>query len=500
MSARALTFWFVYNVTIHIAAEAMERMRVDGIRRTIKAEEARKEAERQRARDAEQRRMEAEQQRAREIEQRAREAEQRRMEAERQRVRDRKRRAAQRKMEEENIKKQTLAPLPAVIDRRADVPLTQYQYNDNASGVDGVYLISDTTAKAFFNDEYTRSFINRGDVNIEKFKKEFYHFVCAADSLWAWCHEQIETLAFDSKIIMKRLILALGMPYNLKQYPQSAANFRFMKYYFREWRKIWYDITKNASRSRALSAEDKLWAYFRHWFSDIRMGPIICHRAELVKTEFEFSSKPAQKANSEPNYALKDYKEMDKALMKLYKSEKGISGAVERDDIKKITNKVAVVQNDSNQLNDENNDIIDDNVATAGGSHQVISDESPPTTDNKKDYELKNDYFEQHDGDEFMNDKLKAKESKGQAYGNTNHGGIDETKRQAFIKDEESNKDLKAGAKKDDAEHEYIYSEEEEEEEEEEDDDWNSCYSRNDDDMSLCGKVPSETDYSLVGI
>ena len=95
-----------------------------------------------------------------------------------------------------------------------------------------------------------------------------------------------------------------------------------------------------------------------------------------------------------------------------------------------------------------------------------------------------------------MNDELTAKESKGQA----------------IITNDKSNKDLKVGAKKADDEHKYDYSEEEEQEEEEEDneyneyndDEWNNCYSRedeaDDDDMSLCGKVPSETDYSLVEI
>ena len=91
----------------------MGRMRVDVIR-----------AERQRARETEQRKIQVERQRARE-------AEQRRVEAERQRVREKKRRAAKQKIEEENIKKQTLAPLPAVTDRRADVPLSQYKYNVN---------------------------------------------------------------------------------------------------------------------------------------------------------------------------------------------------------------------------------------------------------------------------------------------------------------------------------------------------------------------------------
>ena len=453
----------------------MGRMRVDVIR-----------AERQRARETEQRKIQVERQRARE-------AEQRRVEAERQRVREKKRRAAKQKIEEENIKKQTLAPLPAVTDRRADVPLSQCKYNDNGSGVDNVYLNGDATAKAFFKDANTRDFIKRYDVNVEKFKEKYYHYICAADSLWAWCHEQIETSAFNSKMIMKRLVLALGMPYELSQFPKSAANFRFMKYYFREWRKRWNNHKNDIVSYRGLSAEEMSFTYFRHWFCDFRIGPIICHRADLVESEFEFSSKPAERASKEPSYALKGFMEMEKDLVKLYKYEKCNAGAVKRNDSKNISINTAVVHHEANQINDEDNDIFDDNVATAGGYHQVISDESPPIKDNKKDDELKESYFKQVDGNKHMNDELTAKESKGQAN----------------ITNDKSNKDLKVSAKKADDEHKYDYSEEEEEIEEEEhskcnDDEWNNCYSRedeaDDDDMSLCGKVPSETDYSLVEI
>lgn len=456
----------------------MGRMRVDVIR-----------AERQREREAELRKMQAERERARE-------AEQRRVEAERQRVREKKRRAAKQKMEEENIKKQTLAPLPAVTDRRADVPLSQYKYNDDGSGVDNVYLNGDSTAKAFFNDANTRDIIKKRDVNVEKFKERFYHYICAADSLWAWCHEQIETSAFNSKMIMKRLVLALGMPYDLSQYPKSAANFRFMKYYFRQWRKRWSYHKNDTVSYKGLSAEEILWTYFRYWYCDFRIGPIICHRADLVESEFEFSSKPAKRASKEPSYALKKLMKMEKDIIKLYEYENCNAGAVKRNDSENISINTAVVYHEANKLNDEDNDIFDDNVVTAGGYHQVISDESPPTKDNKKDDELKENYFKEVDGNKHMNDELTAKESKGQA----------------IITNDKSNKDLKVGAKKADDEHKYDYSEEEEQEEEEEDneyneyndDEWNNCYSRedeaDDDDMSLCGKVPSETDYSLVEI
>ena len=436
-------------LTIYIAGEAITRMRIDYDR-----------IARRRAREADQERVRlAERERLREIEQeRSREAERR------QRVRDQRRRAAEQKMEEENIKKQTLAPLPAVIDRRDDVPLSRYEYND-ISEADGVYRIGDATYKAFLND--VGDLIKKQDINMDKFNQAYFHLICAADSLWAWCHEQIETIAFNSKFIMQGLILALGMPAELAKFDKSTTNFRFMKYYFRQWRKAWFDI-KDGISSTELSAEESLWAYFKYWFCDFRMGPIICHRAELVAMEFEFSSKPAEQANKEPSYALKKYLEMEEDLVKLYEYEKGIKRqAVKRKDSKKIAVKGAVVYNDSNQLNDDDNDVIDDNLATAGGDRQAISDESPATTANKKDHQLK------------------------------------------------ETKDLEASIKKAVDEFEYEYSEEEEEAEEQkkevddiddddDDDDkeWNDCDLREDedDDMSLCGGInPSETG-SLVAI
>ena len=460
----------MYN-DIYIASEAMGRMRVDidraaravrqadQERETVAERERLREVERERSREAErQRSREAEQQRMAAERQRSREIEGQRMEAERQRVRYQRRRAAEQKMEEENIKRQTLAPLPAVIDRRADVPLSRYKYN-NIPEADAVYSLGDATYKAFLNDAYTGYFIKKRDVNMDKFNEAYYHLICAADSLWAWCHEQIETLAFDSKLIMHRLTLALGMPDELSQFPKSAANYRFMKYYFRAWRKDWFDIKADGS-STEVSAPQSLWVYFKYWFCDFRIGPIICHRAELVATEFEFSSKPAETANKEPSYAGKEYNEIENDLMKLYKYEKC-----------KRKDKKAVVHNDSNQLNDDDNDVIDDNLATAGGDRQALSDESPQTTANTKDH-----YF----------------------------GQRDETKVEAVIKDDKSNKGLKAGATEADDGCEYEYSEEEEDDDDDDDDDddeWNDCNLREDDDdgddMSISSSLVSINQINL---
>ena len=40
------------------------------------------------------------------------------------------------------------------------IPLSEYKYHDNVLKAAGNYNIGDATAKAFFNDAYTRDFID----------------------------------------------------------------------------------------------------------------------------------------------------------------------------------------------------------------------------------------------------------------------------------------------------------------------------------------------------
>ena len=437
-------------------------------------------------------------------------------------------------MEEERIKKQTLAPLPPVADRRNDIPLSKYKYHENVLKAAGNYNIGDATAKAFFNDAYTRDFIDTCYINVDKFNGEYYHLICGADSIWAWCHEQMETSAFNSREIMEKLIITFGLTDCLKRHPKAEKNFRFMKYYFKEWRLIWTDV-KDRNYTKQ-SAEDNLWAFFRYWFCYNRMGPMLCYRADLVKSEFEFASKPATKSNKEPSYPLKGREEIEDGLVILYKYEKRIKvkrGAAKRDDSKKIIKKRAVVhiddddakreyepahyQSKENKINDEDDDIISDNLTTtAGGYHQVISDVSPPNVANRMNDNLKERYFKQAGANQ--NDELKDKKSKRQAGGNINHDKVNKAKGQAVNKDDKSNqgskagdkyKDIKAEDEKADDRHQNGYSDDEEDDEY--DDEWNiACPSReeaaaaaadDDDDMSLCGigRASSEYSYSVIG-
>ena len=433
-------------------------------------------------------------------------------------------------MEEARIKKQTLAPLPAVADRRNDIPLSEYKYHDNVLKAAGKYNIGDATAKAFFNDAYTRDFIDTCYINVDRFNGEYYHLICAADSIWAWGHEQMETSAFNSKEIMEKLIITFGLTKCLKYHPTAKRNFRLMKYYFREWGEVWNDVKDVNYKEQ--SAEDNLWSFFRYWFCYNRMGAMLCYRADLVKSEFEFASKPATRANKEPSYPLKGKEEVEDGLMVLYKYEKGLEvkrGAVKRDDRKKMIKKRAVVRTDDddekreygpahyqskeNKINDkdDDDDIIDNNLAiTAGGLHQVISDVSPPNVAKRMNDNLKERYFKQAVANK--NVELKDEETR-QAGGNINHGKVNEARVQAVIKDDKSNqgskagdkyKDIKAGAQKADDRHNNGYSDDEEDVEYE----WNiacppseEAAADDDDDMSLCGigKTGSEYSYSVIG-
>ena len=109
-------------------------------------------------------------------------------EAARQRIRQAAKRRAiakkvqQQKMEEERIKTQTLAPLPAVNDRRDDVDLSKYEFAHSGSCV---YRTADVTTNDFLNNSDVADFIREYKVDLGEFKKQYYHLILSADCLWA---------------------------------------------------------------------------------------------------------------------------------------------------------------------------------------------------------------------------------------------------------------------------------------------------------------------------
>ena len=485
-------FVSVQRITSHSAPDVLRQIKLSAIEK----EKARKKQEQER---------EAERQRFREEQRRAAA-----WRAEQQRRAEEQRRAAWRDEQQrvqERIKKKTLAPLPAVNDRRADIDLSQYQY-DHGYKAAGVYLVADVTANEFLKDPYAAKFIRVCKVDVVKFKEKYYHLICAADSVWAWCHEQIESKALKPMEIMNKFKIVFGFPPELANTDAArCVTYRFMKYYFREWRKIWCKIRYDGNSYKAQSAEDNLWAYFKFWFCDFRMGPILCYRAQLVDEQFEFSSKPADISNKEPNYPLVDYKSIEKAIMRLHEYEKelakqraakknnnklggGYSKAVhktdkyndeEKDEYKADCGYTGSLKSNGKDK-DADCDVIDDlQRTTPGDFHDELAGELPSIkTKNKHDI---------------------RQEFKRQAGSNFNHEITAGPKKTIIVKDEDNNRSstacdkckgnddhnskmTQAAVRKNDEIDEYEYSEEQQQQQQEEEED----------DMSLCGV----NDYTLL--
>ena len=373
-------------------------------------------------------------------------------------------------MEERRIKKQTLAPLPAVNDRRADVDVAKYEFtHSNCSK----YLTDDVTAKSFQEDKYAAKFIRDCEVNETTFNAKYYPRILAADSLWAYVHEQMESAVLNPKRIIFELIVALGMPAALVQ-QQNADNYnyRFIKYYFREFRREWCKIREISYKDQ--SAEDNLWSYFKCWFCDKRLGPMIHYRAQLIDNEFEFASKPAERSNKEPNYPMVHFEVVEKDLIKLYKYQKALSKKIAaKKKHSKSKGKNSTAGHKHNKHNDDEKDeykeAIDYNDSCKAGVANKDNNRDEVASDNDEDEDIKQVSEKSTAGKlSWIEDNDKLKERKA---GDNYYEMTDEPKQKAKVKDNDiinDGKNVKAGAKQDDNIDQYDYSEAEEEEEEEE--------------------------------
>ena len=408
-------------------------------------------------------------------------------EAARQKVReDQKRRAIARKVqhqkiEEERIKKQTLAPLPPVEDRREDIDLSKYEFAHSGSCV---YRTADITTNEFLNDSKVSDFVRIYKVDLGEFKKKYYHLIISADCLWAWIHEQMHSLALEPKAIMEELIVVFGVPAALGHVHESKYDYKFMKYYFREWRKDWCKVKYDKDSCEIKSAVDKLWCYFRYWYCDARIGAMLHHRATLVQDQFQFASKPADTANHEPNYHSVDFLTMEADLIKLHKHEKEIIAAMQKNNELKYGNSKA--GHKRNEYNEEKK-----HTETPGNNHSFKATEKDNNRDelaggNKKECELdkliatvkrklQQKYNIPSSGNLTSikakdNDKLHEKKIEKQAGGSKTEYKANDEYNNFIMKNDNNKKEVKAGANQNDKIDPYDYSAEEEEQKEEQED------------------------------
>lgn len=198
---------------------------------------------------------------------------------------------AQCKRRELVIKINPIAPLQMSPSITAGVGISlEYEYNDTY-GAEGGYLMSDITWKAFKDDKYVSELIRVYFIDIKMFKKKHYDSIKAADALWRLTHEQLHTTAFNPAVIMDRLIVAFDFPPALSD-AYSYHSYKFLKNYIKEWMKEW-KLMEGGTNWSSKEPIENLWIYFKAWFLNYRLAPVLCARAGLVDAEYPFRKESA---------------------------------------------------------------------------------------------------------------------------------------------------------------------------------------------------------------
>ena len=232
-------------------------------------------------------------------------------------------------LKEAKSKTESMAPsqlIPAAVMNNKKHPIPQYQYY-NTYGAELGYLDQDITEKAFKDDEFTNTLMRIYYITFKDFKDKYDRQVREADSLWKWLHEQLKTTAFNSSQIMNKLIHAFGYPASQANNVYACKNFKFLKYYIREFRKQWVLIEEGKILDPA-SAVDKLWCYFIAWFLDYRLGPVLHARAGFVRSNYTFQPIPAMDGGKDRTIhynKIKPY-QIEEAIVILHQYEDGSDG------------------------------------------------------------------------------------------------------------------------------------------------------------------------------
>ena len=287
------------------------------------------------------------------------------LEAQRQRWREEKYKkaaewqSAQQDMQELRRQKEKIAPSPPPPLHVARHPSGKHEYY-NTYGAELGYLHEDITMKAFLDDEYADKLIRSYYIDFDEFKDEYYHFIVDADSLWKCVNAQLRTMVFNPYDIMHRLSQALDYPPS-QETAYDIHSYHFMKHYIRRWREEW-KLIESGKKWGSLKPMESLWVYFKTWFLDHRLGPVLCARAALIETEFDFEREAAKDGGiyRSPHYGCRYPEQIERALTTLHEwdqARKCNKAKNRNDDGLKKEKKSAANHGDDNafKANDEQN-------------------------------------------------------------------------------------------------------------------------------------------------
>ena len=199
------------------------------------------------------------------------------------------------------VRSKTMMPrIPAKDRRRAD-----YAMNDDQGGsyfaqaadddITVQYKLNNTLA-GFMEDSYTKQFIHECNVNVKLFLQVYLIYIAQADILTQWFYDNLTTLAIEPVILFVYLEHAnIQWPASLVDRGAKYYTYKTLRYFIRAVRDDfivnriarheWYDH----------SHEDNLWSYFKKWFLDEKLAPLIYRRAQLCESKYVFIKKQIHK-------------------------------------------------------------------------------------------------------------------------------------------------------------------------------------------------------------
>lgn len=182
---------------------------------------------------------------------------------------------------------------------------------------------------AFLNDKYTKDFIEKCSINKNDFLQFYLVNIAQADVLISWLYENLTTLEMQPAVIFNYCAV-IGIEWtSLKDRGPRYYTYKTMKYYFQSIKDEWNVNRMGRNQWQDYSDTDNLWCWFKKWFIENQVAPLIYRRAQLVKQHYRFIEKAIHKADKLYEKFYRPYgAELDDALYTLHKWELSHADAV----------------------------------------------------------------------------------------------------------------------------------------------------------------------------
>lgn len=198
--------------------------------------------------------------------------------------------------------------------KEASAPPQNVSNVNKENSVDSKCLI----LSAFYSEEKTKQFIETKNIDKDEWNAKYFPVLFAADEADRYCQQHIETVAFQSKSIMRTIALAFKQPPPpFKKEGSKYWSFKYILNYNKAWReKHSHDCV--SFHSYDMSASELLFSWFRTWMLDYRLGAMYVKRAKIVRGNYQLRESPGIYEIARVSYPAPEIQKMDDALLYLH--------------------------------------------------------------------------------------------------------------------------------------------------------------------------------------